>query len=130
MEKSFIPVVKKEELNLDNTTEITNGTIESADISIAGHFGNIVCLSLQISSEGGCGGCFLPMRAYTKHIGYVVKAVFETICESTDDIVPFSSLIGKPIRVISKGSSYVGIGHFMKDRWLTEENVTKWIEEN
>lgn len=125
-----IPVVKKEALNLDNTTEITNGTIESADISIAGHFGNTVCLSLKISSEGCWGGCFLPMRNYTNHIGHVVKAVFETICEATDDTVSFSSLTGKPIRVISKGGSYVGIGHFMKDKWLTEENVTEWMRKN
>ena len=124
---AFIPIVTRNDFTLKDVT-ILNGIVSCADIEIIGHYGNVVSLKLGLDMSNGMRGFFMPYYNHTKHIGFIVKALDETLLEPHDDNVAFSALEDTPCRVIEVGNKIVGIGNFMKDRWLLEDEVTKWIK--
>ena len=124
---NFIPILSKKEFP-DSIGEIENATIARADVNIIGHFGNCIALDFELN---GCNwvGRFMSHRNFTSCIGFVCKAIFETIAEVSDDGISFSELKGVPCRAIVKDSEIVGIGNFIKDRWLLQSAVQKWVKE-
>ena len=127
----FLDFVKKDSfIPAHPEWKIFNGIITRAGTDVIGHFGNIVTLDLAVEAENGWCGCFMPTYNLTLHIGYIIKALMETLDENDDNPKSFSSLVGKPCRVISSMPSFVGIGHFIKDRWLIEPQVQEWMKAN
>lgn len=110
--------------------EILNAVVRSADVGVTGHFGNTVSLCLELESENGWCGLFMPLYNMTGSIGHVFRAVMGTLCDESNDTVYLSSLKGKPCRVVSTTSKFIGIGAFMSDRWLLEDDVIKFLEES
>ena len=133
----YMPVLKmipfKEDdkkLELKSTETICNGVILSADIAAAGHFGNVVSLSIEVKSSEGWCCMFLPGYNHTKYIGFIVKALIDTIKDTTDDNTLLGSLKGCPVRLISNGNRLVGMGHYLNDKWLHEDAIIEWIKKN
>lgn len=124
----------EEKLEVPQGAEILNAVIRDADILVAGHFGNAVMLRLELEDSENCVSCFRPMYNDTWSIGCIVKALFDTLEDPTDDSVPFSSLRGRPVRVLADSGSgryrFIAVGHYMKNRWLTLRNIDKWLAEN
>ena len=129
MTKITIESQKKVNLNLPKDTETLNGVIVQAGVDIAGHFGNCVGLRLEIQTEDGWTQSFMAGYNLTPCIGYIVKAVWETLTDGSDDTLSFSRLDGKPCRVLVSDNKVTGIGAFMTDRWLTVEQVLASIKE-
>ena len=125
---TYIPILQGTDFTICDNATILNGIVTLADINVIGHFGNVVALALCLDMQNGASCFFMPNYNHTKHIGFIVKAIVETLRESDDDGICFSSLKGTPCRVIEKENTIVGIGNFLKDRWLLESKVTKWIK--
>ena len=125
----FINWKKKEELFLHDNAIIRNAYITEADVETIGHCGVGASLVLGYESEGSVCGYFWPTRNDVQWLGYIIKAVFETVLgEKKDDSVKFSSLVGHPIRVVTTGMSCDGIGNFIEDKWLFASDINEWIE--
>ena len=112
-----------------SVVEICNTVVEEADVCLFGRYGNLITLGLHIKAQDGWCGNFMPTHNLTRDIGFVLKGLFMVIGGfEPDDFTPFSKLKGRPIRVVSAGNKFIGIGNFMEDRWLLESEVEKWAK--
>jgi len=129
MTNIYIPIIHKSEFPDIGYYEISNGIVKESTISMAGHFGNCITLDLGVKSSCGWSCSFLSMRNFTKHIGFICKALIEVIDKDcTDDNIDFAKLKGMPCRLVSDKTRVIGIGNYMEDRWLLEANVIDWIK--
>lgn len=107
--------------------DIVNNIIERIDINTIAHFGNAV--SFEIMCD-----CVMPMGNYvnTQNIGYILKSFIELFDLSREDGLRLSEITNVPCRLIFEskngciwGSKCIGIGHFMKDKFVFIEDLAK-----
>jgi len=100
------------------TTE--NNILRNVDVNIVGHFGNAVCLELMCDNV-------CPYSCYnnTKNIGMLIKSLVELFDLSEEDGLRMSKIKNIPVRLVFENSSknhwgekVVGIGHYMKDKFI------------
>lgn len=125
-EMDLLKLRKRKDFDIKGA-EVLNAIVRRADIGVIGHFGNPVNLCLELESETWLG-MFMPFYNMTDSIGYVVEAVMNAIGDESDDTVCFSSLKGRPCRVVHTVDGFVGIGAFMSDKWLLEDDVKAFLE--
>ena len=121
--------------NINNITElgygVENNIINSIDINIIAHFGNIPCLTIMCEK-------IVPYGTYNDiaRLGYLLKAFVELFGVENEDGVMLSKLKNIPCRIVFEGNGKshwgekaVGIGHYMKDKFVLFEDFNKLCEE-
>ena len=105
---------------------IENNIIERVDVNCIGHFGNLVTLQIVCKNVWAMSG-----YNNTANIGFIIKRLVELLDLTQEDGVRLSQIKDVPIRIVysdsncSFGSKCVGIGHFMKDRFVLIEDLAK-----
>ena len=111
---------------------IENNIINSIDVNIIAHFGNIPCLTIKCKN-------ICPYGTYNDiaRLGYLLKAIVEFFEVSREDGVMLSDLKNIPCRLVFTGNGEshwgekaVGIGHYMKDKFILFEDFKELDKEN
>ena len=109
---------------------VENNIIEEIDIKIIAHFGNISCLTIMCKN-------ICPYGHYNdiSRLGYLLKAIVEFFGVEREDGVMLSELKNIPCRLVFTGNGKshlgekaVGIGHYMKDKFILFEEFEKLDE--
>lgn len=105
--------------------QLDNEMIHGADISVIGHFGNVVSLNVW---TGCC--CLIHGANLTQDLGVVIKALVELFDLTDEDGYNFSKFKEIPCRIISSGfgTKVVGFGHFMKDKFVYTDDLKRLTE--
>ena len=107
--------------------DIANNIITCIDVNTIAHFGNATCF--EIRCQDVC-----PMGVYnnTQNLGFVLRAFIELFELDEEDGRRMTDIINIPCRLIfdSKdgciwGSRCIGIGHFMKDKFVFIDDFAK-----
>ena len=103
---------------------IENNVIKAIDINIIAHFGNIPCLTIM------CEGIY-PYSQYNNiaNLGYLIKGFVEFLEKEREDGIMLSNIKNIPCRLVMANGRAYGIGHFMKDKFILFEELTKLCEE-
>lgn len=117
-------LITKAEIENDGH-QIDNEMIGGAEISVIGHFGNVVSLNIY---TGCC--CLIHDNNNTGNLGILIKAFVELFELTEEDGLNFSKLKNIPCRIVSDGpfSKVIGFGHFMKDRFVYTEDFVRITE--
>lgn len=120
-------IVKKQE-NIDAIGyDIANNIITNINVNTIAHFGNLTCF--EILCQNVC-----PMGTYnnTQNLGFILRAFIELFDLSEEDGIRITDIKNIPCRLIYEskngciwGSKCIGIGHFMKDRFVFIEDFAK-----
>lgn len=106
---------------------IENNMIRGADISVIGHFGNVVSLNIWTDN---C--CIIHDYNNTGNLGLIIHAVTELLDLTCEDGFSFNKIKDVPIRIITDsdgwGSKVIGFGHFMKERFVYTKDLVKITE--
>ena len=111
---------------------VENNIIEKIDIKIIAHFGNIPCLNIVCEN-------IVPYGHYNDiaRMGFLLKAIVEFFEVDREDGVWLSSLRNIPCRLVFEGDGdnhwgekAVGIGHYMKDKFILFEDFGKLAKES
>ena len=111
---------------------VANNIIERIDVNIIAHFGNIPCLTILCEN-------IVPYGHYNDivRLGFLLKALVEFFGVDREDGVWLSSLKNIPCRLVFEGEGdthwgekAIGIGHFMKDKFILFEDLGKLAEES
>lgn len=106
---------------------LENNIIKEIDVNIIAHFGNISCFTIM------CENIF-PYCNYNNiaNLGYLLKAFVEFFECDREDGVMLSKIKNIPCRLVFEGNGdthfgekAVGIGHYMKDKFILFEDFTK-----
>lgn len=106
---------------------IENNIITNVNINTIAHFGNTTCFEI------GCTDVY-PMSCYnnTQNLGYILRAFIEFFELSEEDGIRITEIKNIPCRLIFEskngctwGSKCIGIGHFMKDKFVFIEDFAK-----
>lgn len=121
--------------NIDNINElgygVENNIINSIDINIIAHFGNIPCLTIMCEN-------IVPYGTHNDiaRLGHLLKAFVELFGVENEDGIMLSKLKNIPCRIVFEGNGNshwgekaVGIGHYMKDKFVLFEDFNKLCEE-
>lgn len=100
--------------------------IVSLDVSVVGHFCNSVSLIITAHDV-------VPYSGYhnTANIGFIIQYLVELLDISREDGIYLSEMKNIPVRLIfdspdcSWGSRCVGIGNFMKDKFVLFNALAK-----
>ena len=111
---------------------VENNIIEKVDVKIIAHFGNIPCLMIMCEN-------ITPYGLYNDiaRLGFLLKAIVEFFEVDKEDGVWLSSLKNIPCRLVFEGDGdnhfgekAVGIGHYMKDKFILFEDFGKLDKES
>lgn len=109
---------------------VENNIIERIDVNIIAHFGNIPCLTI-ICKDITPYGYFNDIG----RLGYLLKALVEFFGVDREDGVWLSDLKNIPCRLVFEGDGdthwqekAIGIGHYMKDKFILFEDFVKLDE--
>lgn len=106
---------------------VENSIIKEIDINIIAHFGNIPCLTIMC--ENIC-----PYGSYNDiaRLGYLLKALVEFFGVEREDGIMLSKLKNIPCRLVFTGNGEshwgeraVGIGHYIKDKFILFKDFNK-----
>ena len=106
---------------------VENNIIKGIDINIIAHFGNIPCLTIMC--ENIC-----PYGQYNDiaRLGFLLTAIVEFFGVGREDGVMLSELKNIPCRLVFTGhgeshwgEKAVGIGHYMKDKFILFEDFNE-----
>lgn len=124
--KTYKGIVKTQS-DLENY-HIENNMIEFIDVNVVGHFGNATTLTMAFQN---C--CLFGGYSLGRLIGEVLKIIVEVLELTKDEGVPISRIKNIPVRIVVEkgwGNKIIGFGHFMKDRFVLEEDVIALAKEN
>lgn len=106
---------------------VENNIIKGIDVNIIAHFGNIPCLTIMCEN-------IMPYGHYNdiSRLGYLLKAIVEFFGVEREDGIVLSELKNIPCRIVFErngkshwGEKAVGIGHYMKDKFILFEDFPK-----
>ena len=124
--KTYKDIIKRKS-DLGNM-QIENNMIDSIEINVIGHVGNISTLEMFFTN---C--CLFSQYNLGGYLGDVLKVIVEVLDLTDDDGVRISKIKNIPVRIVSEsgcGSKVVGFGHFMKDRFVLVEDVIELARAN
>lgn len=124
--KTYKDIVKrKSDLG---SMQIENNMIDSIEINVVGHVGNISTLEMFFTN---C--CLFSQYNLGGYIGDVLKVIVEVLDLTDDNGIRISKIKNVPVRIVSEsgwGSKVAGFGHFMKDRFVLVEDVIELARAN
>lgn len=118
-------IITKAEVENDGH-QIDNEMIRGAQISVIGHFGNVVSLNIWT----GCCSLIHDSNC-TDNLGILIKAFVELFELTEEDGLDFIKKIqNMPVRIVSDGwgTNVIGFGHFMKNRFVYTEDFMRITE--
>lgn len=107
--------------------DVSNNIITNIDVNTIAHFGNTTCFEIACTDV-------YPMSCYnnTQNLGYILKAFIEFFEIDEEDGLRIRDIKNIPCRLIFEskngciwGSKCIGIGHFMKDKFVFIEDLAK-----
>jgi hypothetical protein len=107
--------------------DIANNVITHININTIAHFGNTTCFEIACKDVW-------PMSTYnnTKNLGFILKAFIEFFELEEEDGLRIDKVKNIPCRLIYEstdgciwGSKCIGIGHFMKDKFMFIKDFAK-----
>lgn len=107
--------------------DIANNIVTNIDVNTIAHFGNTTCFEIACTDV-------YPMSCYnnTKNLGYILKAFIEFFEIDEEDGLRIRDVKNIPCRLIFEskngciwGSKCIGIGHFMKDKFVFIDDLAK-----
>lgn len=107
--------------------DISNNIITNIDVNTIAHFGNTTCFEIACTDV-------YPMSCYnnTQNLGYVLRAFIEFFELDEEDGLRIRDIKNIPCRLIFEskngciwGSKCIGIGHFMKNKFVFIEDFAK-----
>lgn len=112
--------------------DVVNNIIKNIDVNTIAHFNNTTCFEIMCD-------CVCPMGVYnnTQNLGFILQAFIKLFDLSEEDGIRISEIKNIPCRLIFEskngciwGSKCIGIGHFMKDKFVFIEDFVKLNEWN
>lgn len=126
--KTYKDIAKTESEIFERGLFIENNIIKSIDINVVGHFGNITTVEMWCEDcclfSGINAGGLLPD---------ILKAIIEVLDLSNEDGLRISKIKNVPIRIIPSEKHFgkvVGFGHFMKNRFILQDDLIQMALEN
>lgn len=102
-----------------------NSMINKIDISLIGHFGNVVTVEVKTIH----GNLFGQWTA-TCCVGKVLQVLYDLLDLTDENRRSLSSVYKVPCRILRDyGGRIVGLGHFMEDKFVIEEELFKFCNE-
>ena len=107
--------------------DVVNNVIERIDVNTIAHFENTTCFEIICSDV-------CPMGTYnnTQNLGFILRAFIEFFELDEEDGLRISGIKNIPCRLIFEskngciwGSRCIGIGHFMKDKFVFIQDLAK-----
>jgi hypothetical protein len=107
--------------------DIANNIIANIDVNTIAHFGNTTCFEIACTDV-------YPMGYYnnTQNLGYVLKAFIEFFEIDEEDGLRIRDIKNIPCRLVFEskngciwGSKCIGVGHFMKDKFIFIDDLAK-----
>ena len=119
-------IIKTKKQMEDMGYNVATNLIEKVNIKAIAHFGNVTCFEIMCSD-------ICPMGGYNniRNIGYLIKAFIELFELSREDGLRLTGIKNIPCRLIfedSLESRCIGIGHFMKDKFVLIKEFTRLDE--
>lgn len=130
--KNVNSIIRNEEFLSSRKYRIANNRITEVDIKIIAHFGNVPCFTIVCEN-------IVPFSLYNNisNLGYLTKAFVELFEVDREDGVFLSDLKNIPCRLVfpdnntdNFGCKCIGIGHFMKDKFVLFEDFSRLGVEN
>lgn len=122
-----IPFKKEAEISY----KISNGYIDELTVGIVGHFGSCVVLSMPIVYDNGAMFCnTLSGYNFTRDCGFVIQALYKLFDLIEDDLVTLDKFKNLPCRVVVGGDRVIGVGHFMKDKFIMFDDMVNVLNES
>ena len=105
--------------------DVQNQLIESIDLELIGHFGNIVTVSVIWGSGAGCGTTGRVFYGYnaTLSCGRVLQCLFDLLDLSEENGKRLTDCRNIPARIVFKNGNPIGVGHFIKDKFVVGEDL-------
>lgn len=103
---------------------LQNALIERIDLNLIGHFGNIVTLELRMSN----GYDLFRQYNATASVGILLQCLYDLLDLSEENGRRLSSVRDIPCRLVSDGKGIIGVGHFIKDKFVTEEDFFQFCK--
>ena len=109
---------------------VENNIIKEIDINIIARYGNIPCLTIICAN-------ICPYGSYNDiaRLGFLLKAIVEFFGVDREDGVMLSKIKNIPCRLVFErngkshwGEKAVGIGHYMKDKFILFEDFEKLVD--
>lgn len=126
--KTYKDIAKTESEILERGLFVENNILKSVDINVIGHFGNITTIEMWFENcclfSGVNAGVLLPD---------ILKSIIETLDLSDEDGLRISKIKNVPVRIITSGKHFgkvVGFGHFMKNRFILQDDIIQMAKEN
>ena len=103
-----------------------NNMITRVDVDTIAHFGNVNCLEIECEH-------ITPYHSFnnTRNLGYLIRALVVLFEQEREDGVRLSEIKNVPCRLVFNtstvafGSRAIGIGHYMKDKFILFEDFYK-----
>ena len=124
-------ILKSQDDFPDNAIE--NNVITNVMVDTIAHFGNITSFEIRCKNIVPYSG-----RNNISNLGYVVRAFIELMGLSREDGIRLEEIKNVPCRLVMDckksesgwGSSAIGIGHFMDDKFVLFDDLAKIGIEN
>ena len=102
-----------------------NSMINKIDISLIGHFGNVVTVEVK-TVHGNLFGQY----SATCCVGKVLQVLYDLLDLTEEDGRMLSSVYKVPCRILRDGhGQLVGLGHFLKDKFVIDKELFKFCKE-
>lgn len=118
----------KELKNIVSCCRIENNMVESVDVNIIAHYGNICCLEVY------CKDVIL-INSYNNigNIGYILREFIELLDIAREDGLRITDIKNVPVRLVYEsctdktmwGAKCIGFGNFMKDKFVLIKDLMK-----
>lgn len=123
MKNELKDIIKTEQQIKDLGYSIENNIIEKVNVNTIAHFGNITSFEIYCKNV-------VPYSGYNNisNLGYIIQAFIELMDLSEEDGLRLDKITNVPCRIVCKGdggwgSTVVGIGHFMKDKFVLSRDL-------
>ena len=124
--KNMTEILKSEKDFPDN--KIENNVVESVKVDTIAHYGNITSFEIRCRNIIPYSG-----RNNINNLGHVIRAFIELMGLEREDGIRLDEIKDIPCRLIfdcekgegAWGSSAIGIGHFMNDKFVLFDDLAK-----
>lgn len=126
--KTYKDIVKTEKQIENSGYYVENNMVESIDLNVIAHFGNITCLEMFFTNcalfSGYNIGGLLPD---------VLKAIVEVLEIENEDGLRISKIKNVPCRIVTTSQGFgkvIGFGNFMRDKFVLADDLMQMALDN
>lgn len=128
-ESEFPFITEVEVIERLGEPEITNGFVKGMDIDVIGHFNNMVTLDMPLVFDVAKWVNPFATTNFTRDCGLVIRCIFDLLDIFEEDGKRLSEIKNVPCRVVCNNYAFAGIGNYMKNKFLLEEDLIAFLKE-